>query len=325
MENCTVRLAREVDLAALIRLFEQTLRRVCSRDYTPDQIDAWAARATSARWNELFASPLRFLVAEHAETIAGFASVDGSGHLHSLFVHPDRQRQGIASALLDAAESYAAAHGALKLTSEVSLTARPFFQRSGFRTLERQNAMIDGTCLVNYRMEKELNTSHLRFRRALPADRERILEIIGQAKAQMRAAGSLQWQDGYPAPENIRTDIARGYGYVICRKARVIAYGAVLFDGEPAYDEIDGAWLCDGPYAVVHRLAVADEAKGRGIAMLFMRRVESIGRENGMRSLRVDTNFDNHIMLRMLDTLGFVRCGEIRYRGSARIAFEKSV
>ncbi|MDY4091686.1 MAG: GNAT family N-acetyltransferase, partial [Alistipes finegoldii] len=54
----------------------------------------------------------------------------------------------------------------------------------------------------------------LKYRKAEPADAERIMEIIRQAQAQMRALGSLQWQDGYPARADIDNDIARGYGYV---------------------------------------------------------------------------------------------------------------
>ena len=90
----------------------------------------------------------------------------------------------------------------------------------------------------------------LKYRKAEPADAERIMEIIRQAQAQMRALGSLQWQDGYPARTDIDNDIARGYGYVFeksgtaeepaaagtpqkCDKGRasgaVIAYGAVVF------------------------------------------------------------------------------------------------
>ena len=52
------------------------------------------------------------------------------------------------------------------------------------------------------------------FRRARPADAARIMEIIRQAQAQMRALGSLQWQDGYPAAADIGHDIACGYGWV---------------------------------------------------------------------------------------------------------------
>ena len=230
------------------------------------------------------------------------------------------------------------------------------------------------------------------FRRARPADAARIMEIIRQAQAQMRALGSLQWQDGYPAAADIGHDIACGYGWVFekpeaekspeargsdgtgaagfrpetaaarkitdtgeagatgsgadetaatteeaeeTRKARemremretqaakaaaaqaqgnVVAYGAVVFDGEPAYDAIEGAWLTDGDYVVLHRMAVADGEKGRGVATEFMRRVEAMACGRGTGSMRVDTNFDNRTMLRLLDRTGFSYCGKVVYR-----------
>lgn len=158
---------------------------------------------------------------------------------------------------------------------------------------------------------------------ACTEDVERILSIIAQAQARMRAAGSAQWQDGYPAREHILADIARGYGRVLLHSGSVAVYGAVVFDGEPAYRELEGAWLTDGPYVAVHRLAVADETLGRGLATRFMLATEALARSRDVGSFRVDTNFDNRRMLRLLAKLGFVRCGEVLYRGAPRIAFEK--
>lgn len=149
--------------------------------------------------------------------------------------------------------------------------------------------------------------------------------MILQAKEQMRLAGKRQWQDGYPAVENIVHDVASGYGYVLCREGKAVAYGAVIFDGEPAYEAIRGKWETERPYVVVHRLAVADEAKQQGIATLFMREVEDLCRRRGVRSFRVDTNFDNAYMLRMLEKLGFGYCGKILYEGDERLAFEKRI
>lgn len=164
----------------------------------------------------------------------------------------------------------------------------------------------------------------LTFRPAVETDTARILEIIRQAQAQMRALGSTQWQDGYPAQSDIAADIAHGYGRVLCNPSGgVIAYGAVCFDGEPAYDKLEGEWLTNEPYVVVHRLAVADGEKGRGVAAEFMRRTTTLAQERGVGSFRVDTNFDNRYMLRLLDTMGFVYCGKISYRSGERLAFEK--
>lgn len=174
------------------------------------------------------------------------------------------------------------------------------------------------------RSKKTNNASDTPFRPTLPDDLERICTIIRQAQAQMRLRGSRQWQNGYPAAAHITDDIDRGYGHVLCtHTGLVVAYGAVVFDGEPAYAEIDGTWLDQAPYVVLHRLAVAQEVKGQGIATEFMRRTMTLARERGTGSFRIDTNFDNRCMLRLLAKFGFVRCGEIHYAGDPRIAFQK--
>lgn len=180
------------------------------------------------------------------------------------------------------------------------------------------------------------------FRSATPDDIPRILEIIRQAQRRMAAAGSRQWQDGYPARGDIAADVERGVGRVICRAeeadgrlpsageaspgqpgGRILAYGAILFDGEPTYAEIRGAWLTDGGYVVVHRLAVADEALGHGLGTEFLRHAARMARHRGIPAFRIDTNFDNHRMLRILARNGFTRCGTIRCRSGEREAFEK--
>lgn len=168
----------------------------------------------------------------------------------------------------------------------------------------------------------------LQFDRAQPADAPRIMEIIEAAKAQMHARGSAQWQDGYPALRDIQADIVCGRGVVALGMTggrRVIAYAALAWDGEPAYDEIEGRWLTDGPYVVVHRLAVADEAKGRGVATALLRYVESTARAHGIPGFRIDTAFDNLYMQRMLRKLDFTYCGRIRYRSGERLAYEKAL
>lgn len=166
------------------------------------------------------------------------------------------------------------------------------------------------------------------FRQALPHEAPLAMQIIRQAQARMRAAGSSQWQDGYPALEHISADIGRGNGYVLCRPGArecrtIIAYGAAVFDGEPAYEALEGEWLTDGPYVVVHRIAVADGECGKGVAAEFLRRVEEMARERGVGAFRIDTNHDNRPMLRLLERMGFTPCGKVVYRSGERLAFEK--
>ena len=161
------------------------------------------------------------------------------------------------------------------------------------------------------------------LRKAIASDTKRIWQIILQAKERMRLRGTDQWQDGYPTIEIITGDIEKEYGYVLCNDDGVIAYAAVVFDGEPAYNSITGNWISGQPYVVVHRLAVADGMTQRGIGALFMEKVEELSRRNNVFSFRVDTNFDNLYMQKILAKLGFIYCGEIFYVHGARLAYEK--
>lgn len=161
------------------------------------------------------------------------------------------------------------------------------------------------------------------LRSAKEEDATRIWEIIQQAKAQMYKEEKQQWDEFYPAPEHIADDLIKNYAFVLCYEENIIAYGAVVFDGEPTYKDIQGSWLSDRPYVVVHRLAVADEMKRRGIATIFMREVEKLCVERNIHSFKVDTNFDNFYMQKILEKCGFTYCGEIVFQGGARIAYEK--
>lgn len=97
------------------------------RDYTAEEVADWASCCESdGRWEQLL-STLYFIVATDVEgQMLGFTAIRGDGYLHSMFVHKDYQRQGIATALLQKIEAYASEHGIKEMTSEVSITARPF-------------------------------------------------------------------------------------------------------------------------------------------------------------------------------------------------------
>ena len=165
------------------------------------------------------------------------------------------------------------------------------------------------------------------FRKAEEKDTERIWEIIKQAKAQMKRLGSCQWDENYPAIETIQEDIYRKDGYVICLNDQVIAYGVISFDGEPVYEQIKDKWTNNLPYVIVHRLAVADEAKHQGVAKQFMLQAEKLSREKGIFYFRVDTKYDNAYMLRLIDSLNFAYRGNVFYRNNTeeRMAFEKKL
>lgn len=161
------------------------------------------------------------------------------------------------------------------------------------------------------------------FRKATPADAAVIWEILRQAILRRKNDGSNQWQDGYPNPDVVEKDIETGIGFVLTQQEEIIGYCAVLFNDEPAYEAIEGTWLSQSDFAVVHRIAIADTHLGRGLSAVILQFIEQLSIENRVFSIKVDTNFDNPAMLRIFEKLGYTYCGQVYFRGSPRKAFEK--
>lgn len=150
-----------------------------------------------------------------------------------------------------------------------------------------------------------------------------IWRILQQAIEQRRLDGSKQWQDGYPNEATILDDIENGYGFVLVDNQQIIAYAAIIFDIEPAYEAIEGKWLTNGKYVVLHRVAVENSLKQKGVATQMFQMIEKLAINNNVFSIKVDTNFDNLPMLKIMEKLNYTYCGEVYFHGSARKAFEK--
>lgn len=163
------------------------------------------------------------------------------------------------------------------------------------------------------------------FRKATEDDVPAVTAILKAAVERMLAEGKQQWDHSYPGETHVRADVANGYGYILQRDHATVAYGAVVFDGEPAYDTIRGKWLSDEPYVVVHRMAVLPAAQNQGCGLSFLNAVDQLALANDIKSFRVDTNHDNIRMLNLLKKAGFAYCGEIRYERGSRMAFAKNI
>ena len=163
----------------------------------------------------------------------------------------------------------------------------------------------------------------MKLRKADFSEANIIWKILQQAIEQRRKEGSDQWQNGYPNEQTVQDDIRDGYAYVLTDNKEVIAYAAIIFGVEPAYNDIQGKWLTNDDYAAIHRVATSNAVKGKGIATLLFKMIEDLCIEQKVYSIKVDTNFDNVPMLRILDKLNYTYCGEIFFNGAPRRAYEK--
>ncbi|MEC3878059.1 GNAT family N-acetyltransferase [Parapedobacter sp. 10938] len=163
------------------------------------------------------------------------------------------------------------------------------------------------------------------FRKAQPDDLPQLWEIFQYAIARRKEDGSNQWQDGYPNPEVLRNDIGAGTGFVLAEGETIAGYCAIMINDEPAYATIEGEWLTEGDFVVFHRVAVSKDHLGKGLAKQLMKHIEAFALKKNIYSIKADTNYDNSAMLRIFESMGYVYCGEVYFRGSPRKAYEKSI
>jgi GNAT superfamily N-acetyltransferase len=161
------------------------------------------------------------------------------------------------------------------------------------------------------------------FRLATLTDLPAIWDILQQAIARRKADGSEQWQDGYPNLEVVQNDIEKEVGFVLTLENEIAGYFVVLINDEPEYAKIEGKWLTNDDFVVFHRIAISDVYLGKGLAKSIFQFIEDYARKNDIFSVKADTNFDNLAMLSLFDKTGYVYCGEVYFRGSARRAYEK--
>jgi ribosomal protein S18 acetylase RimI-like enzyme len=160
------------------------------------------------------------------------------------------------------------------------------------------------------------------IRKAVSDDFDDVMQIYAEARNFMRVSGNPdQWGDDYPPADLIRQDLSQnGGGHVATDGNGILAVFYFRTNvSEPDYVEItDGKWLNSLPYAVVHRLAIGENARGKGIGRLCLQWAL-----DSYPNLKIDTHTSNLPMQRLLRSLGFVHCGSVYLAdGSHRMAFQ---
>ncbi len=161
------------------------------------------------------------------------------------------------------------------------------------------------------------------FQKATHVEINQIWEILQQAILRRKEDGSNQWQDGYPNLDVIEKDVNTDAGFVLKQGEIVVGYTAVLINDEPEYDNIVGSWLSNGDFVVFHRVAIAQNYLGRGLAKKIVESIEAYAVQNNIYSVKADTNHDNVAMLKTFEKMDYTYCGKVYFRGSERKAFEK--
>ena len=144
-----IRKYKPSDLAAVIKLFHDTVHRINIRDYSQEQISVWAPETVdTAAWGRSLTEH-HTLIALEGDKVIGFGDIDRNGYLDRLYVHHEYQGQGVASALCRKLE---AAVQTAEIITHASITAKPFFEKRGYKTEREQSVVRNGVELTNYVM-----------------------------------------------------------------------------------------------------------------------------------------------------------------------------
>lgn len=142
------------DCEVLVELFYNTVHSVNAKDYTEEQLKVWATGSIDLdKWNQSLLSHFSFVAVENG-VIVGFGDIDNTGYLDRLYVHKDYQHQGIATEICNKLEDV---FDFDKITTHASITAKPFFEKRGYKVIKKQNVEKNEVLLQNYIMEKVIN------------------------------------------------------------------------------------------------------------------------------------------------------------------------
>ena len=156
-KNLGIHPLTELDIPEMRELFRTTVLTVNSKDYTKEEVEDWTSCGDSvAHWKNLLAKNDYVGAIDGQGKIIGFSSMNAEGYLHSMFVHKDQQGKGVATLLLSEVEKIAREYDVHKINVEASITARPFFEKHGYKVVKEQKAKANRLWLTNYVMEKAL-------------------------------------------------------------------------------------------------------------------------------------------------------------------------
>jgi GNAT superfamily N-acetyltransferase len=143
------------DAIAITRPFYETVRSANLKDYSAEQVGAWAPEIPDpAIWHSRMSQRCT-LVAEENDQVIAFAELEHDGHLDMFYCRREFIGRGVGRKLYQALETRALDLGLRRIFTDFSITARPFFERCGFSVVKRRTVRPRVIQMTNFGMEKQ--------------------------------------------------------------------------------------------------------------------------------------------------------------------------
>lgn len=162
----------------------------------------------------------------------------------------------------------------------------------------------------------------LSYRMAEKSDLDEVFALIQCGVRNMIKNGIYQWDDEYPAYEDIKADIEKQQLYVGIAGNRITVVFVINCEYDQEYNDAD--WTYTGEsFRVIHRLCVHPDFQNLGIARKALLYTEELLVSQGIASIRLDTFTKNPFALKLYENLGYSIAGYADWRKGRFVLLEK--
>ncbi|MVB10603.1 Acetyltransferase (GNAT) family protein [Caprobacter fermentans] len=169
-------------------------------------------------------------------------------------------------------------------------------------------------------MERKEN---LKIRLAAQSDFSWILSLYAGATRKMRDEGIDQWDERYPDREILLQDVERGEMLLLTMDGKPVSAVVLNAEQSPEYKAVEWHIGRVDPPGVIHRLCVGAQAQGKGLGKRTLEAAERRAYSLGYRTIRLDTFTKNPAAVKLYESAGYSRAGNVTFCKGTFICFEK--
>ena len=167
-----------------------------------------------------------------------------------------------------------------------------------------------------------MNTTNMRFRKAVSNDLDHIMMLVKRAIAHMQELEIYQWDEIYPARADFEADLQKHTLYVGVVNEQIAAVFVLNETYDPEYMVAEWKYP-DRPYNVLHRLCVDPKFQHQGIGGQTLQFVEKETKKMKKDAVRLDVFKYNPYAIRLYENCGFHMTGMAEWRMGPFYLMEK--
>lgn len=155
-----IRNASDTDKKNISELHISSIKRLCSKHYTHEQLSAWTSVLTPSVYDQALKEKIFLVAHDSNQDLMGLGILDiQNAEISAIYIHPDAVGNGIGTELLCKLEDIARKNLLVKISVYSTLNAKGFYQRHGYMDHGLTfHSLSNGSKLECVRMFKNLPT-----------------------------------------------------------------------------------------------------------------------------------------------------------------------